>query len=108
MHKKDKYEVVILAYQGMTMLDAIGPNEVLANSPFFNVTWASSEQNGISNDHGHFCLQNTTYFEEINQADIIIIPGGPGDKAMMQSPAIINWIKRIDSQSVLTTSVCTL
>lgn len=107
MNKKDKYEVVILAYQGMTMLDAIGPNEVLANSPYFNVTWASSEADGISNDHDHFSLQSIAHFEDVDRADILIIPGGPGDKAIMQSSAIIDWIKRIDSQSILTTSVCT-
>jgi putative intracellular protease/amidase len=48
-HPRKKYSVTILAYPGMTMLDAIGPNEVLANSPHFAVQWASTEQTPISN-----------------------------------------------------------
>jgi putative intracellular protease/amidase len=48
---KDKvYEVVILVYPGLTLLDAIGPNEVLSNSNRFNVTFVSKRGSSVAND----------------------------------------------------------
>lgn len=107
MSNNKVYKVVILAYPGMTMLDAIGPNEVLANSPYFDVTWVTSDSVGIQNDHNSFLVTQMTHFQKVNHADILLIPGGPGDKAMMHNPVILEWIKQIDSESLHTTSVCT-
>jgi putative intracellular protease/amidase len=105
------YKVIIVAYPGMTMLDAVGPNEVLANSPHFNVKWVATEQNPISNDHNSFSLENLDYYADIDphndQCDILLIPGGPGDAALMENTAFLDWIVAIDKTSMLTTSVCT-
>lgn len=105
------YKVIIVAYPGMTMLDAVGPNEVLANSPHFNVTWVATEQTPISNDHNSFSLGKLGYYADIDphkdQCDILLIPGGPGDKALMQNTDFLDWIVAIDKTSILTTSVCT-
>lgn len=106
-HERKKYSVTILAYPGMTMLDAIGPNEVLANSPHFTVQWASTEKTPISNDLQSFKMADLVYFKSIEQTDILLIPGGPGDKALMQNKDVLEWIRQIDKLSVLTTSVCT-
>ena len=105
------YKVIIVAYPGMTMLDAVGPNEVLANSPHFDVRWVATEQSPISNDHNSFRLAELGYYADIDphndQCDILLIPGGPGDAALMQNTDFLDWIVAIDKISVLTTSVCT-
>jgi putative intracellular protease/amidase len=107
MTQRKVYKVVIVAYEGMTMLDAIGPNEVLANSPYFDVTWASTSQAPIKNDHGSFEMHDLVYFEEIKSCDIVLVPGGPGDHAAMQNEALLSWLREIDKQTLYTTSVCT-
>lgn len=107
MNKKDaKFTLAILAYPGMTMLDAIGPNEVLANSPMFNVIWVTTENGPIQNDLSSFAMSDMQHFSAVTKADILLIPGGPGDKAVMNNTAVLNWIRQIDQSTTLTTSVC--
>ncbi len=101
-----KYTLAILAYPGMTMLDAIGPNEVLANSPLFKVVWVSTEKEPIQNDLNSFHMSDMQYFADLNQADILLVPGGPGDKAVMGNADVIDWVRKLDQSTKLTTSVC--
>lgn len=105
--QKVNFKVTMLAYPGMTMLDAIGPNEVLSNSPHFTVQWVSTETTPISNDLSSFVMNDLPHYTEVAQTDILLIPGGPGDQAIMQNKKVLAWIKEIDEQSMLTTSVCT-
>lgn len=107
MNSKQKYKVTILAYPGMTMLDAIGPNDILGNSEFMNLTWASTERGPISNDMKSLVLANLTYFQDIKSTDVLLIPGGVGDHYVMQRTDVLDWIAQINQQSILTTSVCT-
>ena len=98
--------VIILAYPGMTLLDAIGPLEVLANSEHFEVHFAA-HQPSVINDHGNLTLTKILSLEEVKQADILLVPGGPGDRAVMANADVLAWIQRMDQQTRLTTSVCT-
>ena len=107
MTNKKNYRLTILAYPGMTLLDAVGPNEVLANSPYFEVTWASTSQNPVKNDHNSFEMHDLVYFENIASTDIILVPGGPGDHAVMQNENVLAWLRKMDQNTLLTTSVCT-
>ena len=101
------FNLVILAYPGMTMLDAIGPNEVLGNSPYFNVTWVSIEHSAITNDQNSFSMGELIHFSEIEHCDILLVPGGAGDHYVMQREDVLAWVRTIDETSLLTTSVCT-
>jgi putative intracellular protease/amidase len=105
--EENQYEVVIITYPGMTLLDAIGPNEVFANSQFFNVRFASNHGTDIFNEHNNLKLSNLTSIQKIDSADILLIPGGPGCVFLYDNEEVLNWIKKIDSTSKLTTSVCT-
>lgn len=107
MQGKTKLSVTILAYPGMTMLDAVGPNEVLANSPNFDVTWVATQASPITNDLSSFDLHSMPIYDSVKTTDILLIPGGPGDKAVMENQAILDWIKELDRSTLLTTSVCT-
>jgi len=107
LSKQRTYTMTILAYPGMTMLDAVGPNEVLANSPYFDVEWVSTSKQPFTNDLASFNLSGLRYFLDIDKTDILLIPGGPGEHAVMQNEAVIAWVKKIDKTSVYTTSVCT-
>jgi transcriptional regulator GlxA family with amidase domain len=100
------YEVVVLVYPGLTLLDAIGPNEVLSNSPRFNVTFASKGGSSVPNDHENLRLSDLRPISDIERADILLIPGGPGDLATMDDDEILRWIIEIDKTTVYTTTVC--
>lgn len=102
-----RYTATILAYPGMTMLDAIGPNDILGNSEFMDLTWASTERGPISNDMKSLVLANLNYFQDIKSTDVLLIPGGAGDHYVMQRTDVLEWIQQINEQTILTTSVCT-
>lgn len=107
MKKPLTYKVTILAYPGMTMLDAIGPNEVLSNSPHFNVQFVTTSLQNTVNDNQNIALANLPHFSEINDTDILLVPGGPGDKTCMENKELMAWIRDMDKQTRVTASVCT-
>lgn len=107
MTKKKTMRVTIVAYPGMTMLDAIGPNDVLANSPHFDVEWVSTSIDKLVNDHANLQLSALKHYATVASTDILLIPGGAGDRALMQDTKFLAWVKTIDQTTMLTTAVCT-
>src|SRR5262249_24989299 len=39
--------------------------------------------------------------------DIIVVPGGPGQTALMDDEQVLNWVRQAHETSKWTTSVCT-
>ncbi|MCJ8344491.1 DJ-1/PfpI family protein [bacterium] len=107
MKRKDIYQVLILVYPGVTLLDCIGPNEVLANSNKFIVTFVSLDGSTVNNDHANLSLCHLSSISDFDQADVLLIPGGPGDQMVMHNPKLLDWIRKIDVTTIFTTSVCT-
>jgi len=91
----------------MTLLDAIGPNEVLASSPKFNVIFASKTGLDICNDHRNLKLTGLKDIKNVIEADILLIPGGPGDHLIIKDLEVLEWIREVNKKTMLTTSVCT-
>ena len=44
---------------------------------------------------------------EVPQPDIVVIPGGPGQAALMDDEEVLSWIRRAHATSKWTASVCT-
>jgi transcriptional regulator GlxA family with amidase domain len=99
--------VAILLYDGMTMLDAIGPYEVLASLPGVKIRFVN-ETGGITRpDTGALGLQASGSITDVPTADILLVPGGPGDEKVCGNQRVLDWIRTIHAQSQWTTSVCT-
>lgn len=106
-HQSSPLDLVILIYPGMTLLDAIGPMEILAISPHLHVRFASFTPNTVLNDHQNIGLTQFTDANQIEACDILLIPGGGGDQLVRKDEEILNWIKKIDQTTRHTVSVCT-
>ena len=100
--------VVIYVYDGMTMLDAIGPYEILRNVKETDIKFVSKEKGEIKADT-HFIHINSKYsIDEISKADVLIIPGSSiAFVREMKDEKVLNWIKKIDLSTQKTVSVCT-
>ncbi|NBC06497.1 MAG: DJ-1/PfpI family protein [Bacteroidetes bacterium] len=100
--------IVIYIYNGMTMLDAIGPYEILRNVQGVKIKFVSKEKGEITAD-SHFIHINSKYgIDEISQADILLIPGSTiAFVREMKDKKVLNWIKKIDETTQKTVSVCT-
>lgn len=70
-----KMEIVLYIYNGMTMLDAIGPYELLKNLKDTTVKFVAKEKGEITADSGLVHIVAKHDIDEVEKADIIIIPG---------------------------------
>ncbi|MFK8069116.1 MAG: DJ-1/PfpI family protein [Gammaproteobacteria bacterium] len=101
--------VNILTYPGMTMLDAIGPYEVLSRLPEARVQFVAIDTNAITSDVGFMTFLPTCDLEFSGQCDVLVVPGGPPEFVMpvAQNPKIQQWLKNQHEGSRYTASVCT-
>ena len=67
--------IVIYIYNGMTMLDAIGPYEVLRNMKGAKVQFVAKQKGEITADSQFIHLNAKYSIAEIKRADILLIPG---------------------------------
>jgi putative intracellular protease/amidase len=100
-------QIVILLYPDMTALDAIGPYELLARLPEATLTFAAETAGPIVTDTGCLTLIAERSMSEIAAADLLLIPGGPGDAAVRANSDLTNEVRRLHAGTTFTTSVCT-
>lgn len=99
----------ILAYPGMTMLDAIGPYEVLSRLPDARVQFVAPDAGAIRSDTGFVTLLPTCDLAASGQCEVLLVPGGPPENVMRvaQNPGVQEWLRRQHESSRYTASVCT-
>ncbi|UTW58484.1 DJ-1/PfpI family protein [Kordiimonas sp. SCSIO 12603] len=100
-------KIAILLYPNFTALDAIGPYEMLAHGPMVDLQFVAKKKEIISSETGFLNIQATASFDEIEQADILVVPGGPGEAAAARDSETLAWIRKIHETTRFTTSVCT-
>ncbi len=99
--------VVIYLYNGLTVLDAVGPYEVLSRLPHANIKFVAKEKRLIISDTHFLKLMAEYAISEIQSADILIIPGSViGFVRESKDLEVLNWIKKIHQTTIWTTSVC--
>ncbi|RIV31661.1 DJ-1/PfpI family protein [Flagellimonas lutimaris] len=100
-------KIVIYIYHGLTMLDAIGPYEVLRNIPNAEVLFVAEKKGDIIADSKFVHLNARFEIEEINEADILVIPGSTITfMREIKNVSVMNWIRKINKTTKWTTSVC--
>ena len=100
-------KIVIPLYQRFTALDAVGPYEVLSRLPDAEVVFAATEPGHIATDSGVLTMLAETRLADVTEADIVMVPGGPGVPDMLADQPLIDWIRDIHPTTTWTTSVCT-
>ncbi len=100
-------KIVILLYEGFTALDAIGPYEVLARLPGAELTFAAARAGVVTSDTGFLNATATAGIDEVREADILLVPGGPGDEGVRAHAPTLDWLRRMHERTTWTTSVCT-
>jgi len=100
-------KIAILLYERMTALDAIGPYEVLGQVPGNEVTFVGLERGQVRTDTRALALGVDRTLDEVTAAELVIVPGGPGDRAVRDTPRVLAWLRRIHETTTWTSSVCT-
>ncbi|WP_054768280.1 DJ-1/PfpI family protein [Lysinibacillus parviboronicapiens] len=101
-------KVVIMLYDGITALDAIGPYEVFATVEGMQVEFVAKNKGLITLDSKMGYLHADLSFSEVSSADILVVPGcrPPNFKVPMNDEETLQWIQQIHETTKWTTSVC--
>lgn len=102
----DKFRIVFILYPRLTQLDFTGPYEVLARMPNAEVIIASKGGGELKTEMG-LTFANLRALADVERADMIMIPGGPGQTEAMQDQAFMAEVKRLGESAEYVTSVCT-
>lgn len=100
-------KVAILIFDGLTALDAIGPYDVLRQVPGWEVTFVGKEAGEVRTESGGLGLVADAAIAERSDADILLVPGGSGQRALHSDQEVLEWLRGVDRGSRRTTSVCT-
>jgi putative intracellular protease/amidase len=100
-------QIAILLYDRFTVLDAVGPYQVLSRLPGAEVVFVAEQAGYISDDMGSLSLSAPATLAGVPNPAIVVVPGGPGQNDQMQDGPVHEWLRAADKTSVWTTSVCT-
>ena len=100
-------QIAIALYDRFTMLDAIGPYQVLCRLPGAEVSFVAGRPGPVADDSGSHRVEAGAAFADLPRPDIIVLPGGPGEVSQRDSGPLRDWLLAADATSQWTTSVCT-
>jgi len=96
-----------LIFDRLTALDAVGPYEVLSRIPGSEVRFVGKQTGPIRTDTGALGLEVDLALDDFPEPDVLLIPGGDGNRPLMTDEAVLDWVRAVHEQSKWTTSVCT-
>jgi putative intracellular protease/amidase len=100
-------QIAILLFEGITPLDAVGPYEVLRSLPGAEVVFAGKRVGPVRSEGGRLGLIVDAELADVPRPDVVLVPGGPGQVALMDDEPVHAWLRAVDATSAWTTSVCT-
>jgi transcriptional regulator GlxA family with amidase domain len=116
----DRLRVGILLFDGVEVLDFAGPFEVFSRTRLspgvesrrsdesapFEVFTVAARTGPVTTTGGLRVLPHFD-FAGAPRADILVIPGGFGTRALLEDRPILDWIRHRASEAKRVTSVCT-
>jgi putative intracellular protease/amidase len=100
-------QIAILLFDRFTVLDAIGPYQVLSGLPGAEVTFVAEHPGPVRDEEGSLVVSAGAGLADVPRPDVIVVPGGPGQAGQMQDGPVHEWLRAADQSSAWTTSVCT-
>jgi putative intracellular protease/amidase len=100
-------DIAFLIFDRLTMLDAVGPYEVLHRVPGADVKLVATEPGLKRDEKGITGLVADYSIADVTEPDVLVIPGGWGTRALMKDEEVLEWVRSVHSTATFTTSVCT-
>jgi transcriptional regulator GlxA family with amidase domain len=99
-------QIAFLIFDGLAAQDAIGPYEVMRNVPGWEARFVAAEKGEVRSEGGLRLVADLA-MDEVDSADVLLVPGGAGNRPMLADEAVLGWVRAIDATTKWTTSVCT-
>ena len=97
-------QIALALYPGFTLLDIVGPFNVLADVPGHDAVFVADQVGGVTDHTGRATLLATKSFAEVTAPDVIVVPGGTNNDV---TQSVTDWIRSVHPSTTWTTSVCT-
>ena len=99
-------DIGFLVYPRHTLLDLVGPWEVLARLPdaTTHLIWTRP---GPVQAEGAMEITATASFADASTLDVLIVPGGPGQHSLMKHTLLLDYIRATSERATWVGSVCT-
>ena len=95
-----------LLFEGLDQIDLTGPFEVLSRIP--NATYRIFAKTAAPvRDLRGLCLVPDAALAEAPQLDLLHVPGGYGQEALMEDEEVLGWLRRQAAGARCVFSVCT-
>jgi cyclohexyl-isocyanide hydratase len=98
-------KIGFLLYPFLTQLDLTGPAQVFAALPGAQLHLVWKDLQPVMSDAG-FALLPTHTLATCPDLDLLCVPGGPGQQALMQDRQVLAWLAQQGQQAAWVTSVC--
>jgi len=100
-------QVAYLLYDRFTALDITGPHDVFNSVPGNEAIFVAEEAGPIRNESDTLSLVADASLGEVTSPDIVVVPGGFGNRMLLEHEPLHEWIRGVHETSTWTTSVCT-
>lgn len=100
-------QIAIPLFDDLTVLDAVGPNEILSRLPGASVRWVGAAPGPVRSESGGLQLVVEHAYEDVPAPDVIVVPGGTGTRRLLADERLLAWLRVAHETSQWTTSVCT-
>ncbi|WP_108882378.1 DJ-1/PfpI family protein [Anderseniella sp. Alg231-50] len=99
--------IAALVFPGFETLDLFGPIEMFGMLPEeFSLSIVAEQEGEVASTHGQrACVDHT--FAAAQSFDMLLVPGGPGTRAQVDNPAMMDWLTAKAAQAETIMSVCT-
>jgi cyclohexyl-isocyanide hydratase len=95
-----------LLFEGMDQIDLTGPFEVLSRLPNSTYRIFATTLLPVRDIQG-LRLMADALLSDAPQLDVLHVPGGPGQEALMENEEVLNWLRKQAAGAQCVFSVCT-
>jgi cyclohexyl-isocyanide hydratase len=96
----------LLLFKDMTQIDFTGPYEILARLPHTSIHVIAKTLDPVRTDRG-LVLVPTITCADCPALDVIVVPGGPGQQALMDDKIVLGFVRGQAAHAKYVASVCT-
>jgi transcriptional regulator GlxA family with amidase domain len=100
-------QIAYLLYDRFTALDITGPHDVLNSVPGNESILVAEELGPIRNESDTLSMVADALIDEVQSPDIVVVPGGFGNRMLLEHEPLHRWIRTVHQTTTWTTSVCT-
>lgn len=102
-------QIAVVLYDDLTLLDAVGPMEVLCRMPGVDLVTVGVRPGPhvVRAETHRTPVEVAAGLADVPRPDVVLVPGGPGQARLMDHEPLLTWLRDVDRTTSVTASVCT-